>query len=621
MKTKKIAYFALSTITLCAAIIGITSSNHSVDSNDLAIKINPTNYVHKSIDFNDGEGQYVSNSKVKVDDTKNSIRFISAVKVDMDDNNELSLPGTFGFHIEYEKTIDGETTKVDKMFDVDALYYSYSETYTNGTKVIYGTELSSYYNSHEGAEFKAISEYIEDSSTSYNLFMTVEIRNIPTSELDNSIKVQPYCLLEDGTYDLAKKANYYTFNSSNPKIKINNFKTELMDNTPYFIINSSIKNVTYDQLYLLLELQEGWPNPTYTLKVNKSTTNDDNTTDLYINLDQVLSDGSTLKAGDYIFDLKNSINNDVIDLTNTNDDNMFKSKVVSSSSKSIYEFGELNGNLKLNVTKFSESSYLIDESSIVLENEKPILKIHGYLSDLTKEDFNFTLLALKKDWEFTLEEFNMEINGGEFIVKYDLSNLSVEYEYIFYFNKTDEQTYDSDGNLRDGKSFIVPTQTVTYNGYNYIGSDIWGHAGLKMEKLISYNSYKLENVNNRAILTININIDTEDVNIASNIVNELIFKIQKYKDGSWPEYNIVPLNIENQSNGSFNVSIDISDFETCGKMSTGENEGYLVTLKTSSIDNGSISLGTAPETITIGDKTYSFEDQWGNLKIVINNAN
>ena len=142
-------------------------------------------------------------------------------------------------------------------------------------------------------------------------------------------------------------------------------------------------------------------------------------------------------------------------------------------------------------------SYLITGSSIVLENEKPILKIQGSLSDLTKEDFNLTLLALKENWEYTLENFDMEINGGAFIVKYDLSKLSSQYEYIFFFNKVDEQTYDDSGNLRDGKSFIVPTETVTYNGFNYIGSDIWGHAGLKIQKYqvhedtISYNSYRL----------------------------------------------------------------------------------------------------------------------------------
>lgn len=236
MKTKKIAYFALSTITLCVAIIGLTYTNNTND--DLAIKINPTNYVHKSIGFNEGIGQYVSNSKAKVDETKNSIRFISAVKVDMNDNNELSLPGTFGFHIEYEKTIDGGTTKVDKMFDVDALYYSYSETDTNGNKTIYGTELSSYYNNHVGAEFKAISEYINDSSTSYNLFMTVEIRNIPTSDFDKPIKVQPYCLLKNGTYDLAKEAECYTI-AVKPDFIIN--KTGYTKNVDYTHMDDKVE--------------------------------------------------------------------------------------------------------------------------------------------------------------------------------------------------------------------------------------------------------------------------------------------------------------------------------------------------------------------------------------------
>ena len=236
MKTKKIAYFALSTITLCVAIIGLTYTNNTND--DLAIQINPTNYVHKSIGFNEGIGQYVSNSKAKVDETKNSIRFISAVKVDMNDNNELSLPGTFGFHIEYEKTIDGGTTKVDKMFDVDALYYSYSETDTNGNKTIYGTELSSYYNNHVGAEFKAISEYINDSSTSYNLFMTVEIRNIPTSDFDKPIKVQPYCLLKDGTYDLAKEAECYTI-AVKPDFIIN--KTGYTKNVDYTHMDDKVE--------------------------------------------------------------------------------------------------------------------------------------------------------------------------------------------------------------------------------------------------------------------------------------------------------------------------------------------------------------------------------------------
>lgn len=610
MKTKKIAYFALSTLTLCVAIIGLTYTNNTND--DLAIQINPTNYVHKSIGFNEGIGQYVSNSKAKVDETKNSIRFISAVKVDMNDNNELSLPGTFGFHIEYEKTIDGGTTKVDKMFDVDALYYSYSETDTNRNKTIYGTELSSYYNNHVGAEFKAISEYINDSSTSYNLFMTVEIRNIPTSDFDKPIKVQPYCLLKDGTYDLAKETKYYTFNDLsdvNLKIKVNSVKTEVVDNTPYFIINSSIKNVTYDQLYLLLELQEGWPHPTYTLRVNKSTANNDNTTNLYINLDQTLSDGSMLKAGDYIMDLKNDINDDSVRLTNN-----INAKVASSSSKSIYEFGELYGNLKLNVTRYSESQIVHNSYRVESKNDKDYLIVNSYLfiDDVSKLTFKVTKFT---NWAFENKTCTYSLlNDGSYDVYLDITNLE-------YDSKTSDNLYGGyllelgDGSLSKSISYSLPHENSIVSG-KYMFDEIWGSLKLHIvdTNTIEYNSYKLENVNNRAILTINANANIADI-------NELIFKFTKFQTGDWANSNANPLSIEKQSNGSFNVTIDISDLDICGKTSDDKNEGYLVTLKTSSIDNGSISLGTAPETITIGDRTYSFEDQWGNLKIVINNAN
>lgn len=40
-----------------------------------------------------------------------------------------------------------------------------------------------------------------------------------------------------------------------------------------------------------------------------------------------------------------------------------------------------------------------------------------------------------------------------------------------------------------------------------------------------------------------------------------------------------------------------------------ETIGHLYEIE-QKLANGYISLGTAPETITIGDRTYSFEDQW-----------
>ncbi len=130
------------------------------------------------------------------------------------------------------------------------------------------------------------------------------------------------------------------------------------------------------------------------------------------------------------------------------------------------------------------------------------------------------------------------------------------------------------------------------------------------ENSIEYNSYKLENINDKAILTINANINI-------NNINDLIFQFQKLQNGNWPIQNAETYNVEKQKDGTYNISTDISNLDICGKTSDGVNEGYLISLKTSSIDNDHISLGTAPESIKIGDKTYSFEDQWGNLKIVI----
>lgn len=262
-------------------------------------------------------------------------------------------------------------------------------------------------------------------------------------------------------------------------------------------------------------------------------------------------------------------------------------------------------------------SYLVTGSSIVLENEKPILKIQGSLSDLTKEDFNLTLLALKENWEYTLENFDMEINGGAFIVKYDLSKLSSQYEYIFFFNKVDEQTYDDGGNLRDGKSFIVPTETVTYNGFNYIGSDIWGHAGLKIQKYqvhedtISYNSYRLENIDAKAIFTINANIDLEDMSKLKCV----IVRFTSWVSSSL-EYEIKKLD-----DGTYDVSIDISNVEIDGKTADNLNGGYFVELDTDTIKDNKVQLGDGLDPITIGNRTYSFEEFYGNLKIVIASVN
>ena len=171
-------------------------------------------------------------------------------------------------------------------------------------------------------------------------------------------------------------------------------------------------------------------------------------------------------------------------------------------------------------------------------------------------------------------------------------------------------TYDENGNLRDGKSFIVPIETVSYNGMQYKGCDIWGHAGLKIvNNNITYNSYRLENIDDKAILTINANISIDNL-------SEIKFVVTRFT--TWATSNL-DYTIKQLDDGSYDVSCDISNLEIDGKTDDGLNGGYFIELNTSTIRDKKVQLGTAPETITIGNRTYSFEEFYGNLKIVISN--
>ena len=71
------------------------------------------------------------------------------------------------------------------------------------------------------------------------------------------------------------------------------------------------------------------------------------------------------------------------------------------------------------------------------------------------------------------------------------------------------------------------------------------------ENSIEYNSYKLENINDKAILTINANINI-------NNINDLIFQFQKLQNGNWPIQNAETYNVEKQKDGTYNISTDIS---------------------------------------------------------------
>jgi hypothetical protein len=70
---------------------------------------------------------------------------------------------------------------------------------------------------------------------------------------------------------------------------------------------------------------------------------------------------------------------------------------------------------------------------------------------------------------------------------------------------------------------------------------------------------------------------------------------------------------------SYDVSYDIFNIEIDGETDDGLNGGYFIELNKSTIRDKKVQLSTAPETITIGNRTYSFEAFYGNLKIVISN--
>ena len=612
---KKLMLFVTSSLLLCSLlnIHNFNKNNH----NDITIKIkNDLLEQTELVNFDNGEGKFVSTVKAQINNQKNSIRFVSAIKVDIN-NTKISLPGTFGFHIQYEKIIEGNSTIIDKMYNVDSLYYSISATDENGDKIIYGSELSSYYNNHEGATFKSIKEYFNDDNTEYNLFMTIEVRNIPLDNLDNYITAQPYCKLDNGTYDLAKDIKYYSFNSLKngnyftPKININNYKSQLINNNSYLLINTTLKGIHPNSLYLLLQLQEGWPQPTYKLDVENYIVNDDSSTTLYFNLDQSVNNETILKNGDYVMSLKNNINDVENRLSNTNDDKMFKDKIVSTSNKSIYEFGELYGNLKLTVTRYNESSIINNSYRLETKDNKDYLIVNSYLliDDISKLTFKITEFP---SWASKNQTCTyLQLDDGSYDIYLDISNYD-------FFDKTDKNEYGgyllelNDETITNNNiKFSLPHENNITSG-KYTFDEIWGNLKLHVvkENSIEYNSYKLENINDKAILTINANINI-------NNINELIFQFQKLQNGNWPIQNAEKYNVEKQIDGTYNISTDISNLDICGKTSDGVNEGYLISLKTSSIDNDHISLGTAPESIKIGDKTYSFEDQWGNLKIVI----
>lgn len=87
---KKLMLFVTSSLLLFSLFNAhdFNNDNH----NDIAIKIkNNLTKQTELVNFDNGEGRYVSTVKAQINNENNSIRFVSAIKVDIN-NTKISLP-------------------------------------------------------------------------------------------------------------------------------------------------------------------------------------------------------------------------------------------------------------------------------------------------------------------------------------------------------------------------------------------------------------------------------------------------------------------------------------------------------------------------------------------------
>lgn len=151
--------------------------------------------------FTEGEGTslQVSPAMTQVvtnEDGTTNLRFVAAVKADLTGSAvnavKAVMPGDVGFHVSY-----GEK---DVTYDVE---HAYSSMVASGN-FYYANEYSSWYG---GSNNKSITDWLgiagfEDNE--YNLFVALEVENIPEESLDTLFKVQTYVRSEDGTYEYSK---------------------------------------------------------------------------------------------------------------------------------------------------------------------------------------------------------------------------------------------------------------------------------------------------------------------------------------------------------------------------------------------------------------------------------
>ena len=214
----KMKLLALSTTTLLAAIALVPNTNTNNEyeintkiANQEGFRVARAAQVDSEESFVNGTGsEYVSNVKVQhaegdSADTE-SLRFVAAIKGDVTSHDEITLPGTYGFHISYAKA--GEVKNY--MCDVDYVYHSIGEN-IDGTTTYYTNDFSTHVSD---ATRRTIQDFTGNAADEYNLFIALELRNIPSINADDIITVQPYLRLESGAVYSSTNYRYATVNNA-----------------------------------------------------------------------------------------------------------------------------------------------------------------------------------------------------------------------------------------------------------------------------------------------------------------------------------------------------------------------------------------------------------------------
>lgn len=142
--------------------------------------------------------------RVENEDGGYNLRFVAAVKAELSGevgNVSAVMPGDVGFHVAYEDK--------DLTYDVQNAYLSLAA----GGSYYYANEYSTWYgdNGENNSSNKSMAEWLSlggFDDNGYNLFITVEVQNIPVEKVETLMKVQTYVRSEEGTYEYSKYTKY-----------------------------------------------------------------------------------------------------------------------------------------------------------------------------------------------------------------------------------------------------------------------------------------------------------------------------------------------------------------------------------------------------------------------------